>query len=256
MAGLRPVAEAAFPRAGDGYLDVLAGEKRLCTLSALALLRTPEGTLGGMLSYVVDEWAGRRGFYASGALLYPEEQGGGLVSDGYAMLMRDELLRAPLRALFAVVRTPNPVVYAQWERGIRLTGGHVDPRPGAVVPGYVRDLARALAIDQGFGDGFDPEHLIARGCYDGGVVGGGVGPYDVRPTCGNRELDDWFAARLGAQDAMLLVARLSLHRVAAIVGDRVLRRRLGRIGRHARREAGDEQTLTGPRAAEPRAFDA
>ncbi len=80
----------------------------LARRTAVAVLRSADGGVGGMVSYVAGEWGGERCFYAASAFVRPSEQGAGLVAGGYGMLMRAEMVRTPLRPMYAVVRTPNP----------------------------------------------------------------------------------------------------------------------------------------------------
>jgi putative intracellular protease/amidase len=227
---LRPVAEDAFACAGPQFLDLVAGPERLASRTTVAVLRGADGDVGGMVSHVAGEWGGERCFYAASAFVRPAERGTGVVASGYGMLMRAELMRSPMRPMYAVVRTPNPVVYAAWRHGGRKMGGVVEPSVDLQVSETTRRVALAAADANGFLDRVDPRTLVVRGAYEGGVVPGGEGPYGVRPRSGDPKLDALFAQLLGPEDALLAVARISLHRAAALAGDRAIRQRLGRIG--------------------------
>lgn len=242
-AALRPIAANVFPHAGARFLDLVSGPERLASRTGVAVLRAPSGQIGGMVSYVSGEWGGERCFYAASAFICPSQQGSGLVAAGYGMLMRAELLRAPLRPMYAVVRTPNPVVYAAWRHGGRKVGSDVQPTVGLHVSEVSRRVALATAAANGFGERVDPRTLIVRGAYDGGIVPGGVGPYGVRPQSGDAELDALFDRLLGPEDALLVVGRMTLHRAAASAGDRAIRRRLGLVGGRRR------GAITAPTAA-------
>ncbi|MEH3055027.1 MAG: hypothetical protein PGN13_13675 [Patulibacter minatonensis] len=176
------------------------------------------------------EWGGERCFYAASAFVRPEEQGSGLVAGGYGMLMRAELVRAPLRPMYAVVRTPNPVAYAAWRHSGRKMGSDVEPSVDLRVAEETRRIALGTAAANGFADRLDQRTLVVRGAYAGGILPGGEGPYGARPRSGDAALDALFDRLLGPEDAIMVVGRMSLHRAAALAGDRVIRQRLGRIG--------------------------
>lgn len=262
---LRPIAAEVFPCAGPSFVDLVSGPQRLASRTAVAVLRGADGRVGGMVSYVGGEWDGLRCFYAASAFIRPREQGTGLVASGYGVLMRAELVRAPLRPMYAVVRTPNPVAYAAWRHGGRKMGGEVEPRLDRSISDETRRVAIATATANGFVDRLDPATLIVHGAYAGGIVPGGDGPYGARPRSGDAALDAMFDALLGPEDALMIVGKMSLHRAAAMAGDRVLRQRLGRIGGRRRgaitapnlnehaRVRGPERRATDRRADERRA---
>lgn len=227
---LRPIAAEVFPCAAPSFLDLVSGPDRLATRSCVAVLRGADGRVGGMVSQRSGEWGGERCFYAASAFVRPSEQGAGVVAGAYGLLMRAEMMRAPLRPMYAVVRTPNPVVYAAWRQGGRKMGGEVEPRLDLRVSGDVRRIALATAAANGFADRVEPEALIVRGAYEGGILPGGAGPYGARPRSGDAALDALFDRLLGPEDALMVVGRMSLHRAAAMAGDRLLRGRLGRLG--------------------------
>lgn len=227
---LRPIAAEVFPCAAPAFLDLVAGPERLASRSCVAVLRSADGRVGGMVSQRSGEWGGERCFYAASAFVRPSEQGAGVVASGYGLMMRAELVRAPLRPMYAIVRTPNPVVYAAWRQGGRKMGGEVEPRLDLRVSEESRRIALATAQANGFGDRVDPATLVVRGAYAGGVLPGGAGPYGVRPQSRDAELDALFERLLGPEDALLVVGRMSLHRAAAMAGERVLRGRIGRLG--------------------------
>ena len=227
---LRPIAAEVFPCAASSFLDLVSGPERLASRSAVAVLRSATGRVGGMVSYVAGEWGGERCFYAASAFIRPGEQGTGLVASGYGLLMRSELVRAPLRPMYAVVRTPNPVAYAAWRHGGRKMGGEVEPRLDLSVSEATRRVAIGTAVANGFAERLDPQTLIVRGAYEGGILPGGEGPYGARPRSGDAALDAMFDRLLGPEDALLVVGKMSLHRAAAMAGDRAIRQRFGRLG--------------------------
>jgi hypothetical protein len=227
---LRPIAAEVFPCAAPAFLDLVSGPDRLATRSCVAVLRGADGRVGGMVSQRSGEWGGERCFYAASAFVRPSEQGAGVVASAYGLLMRAELMRAPLRPMYAVVRTPNPVVYAAWRQGGRKMGGEVEPRLDLAVSDDVRRVALATAEANGFGERVESGALIVRGAYEGGILPGGAGPYGERPRSGDRALDALFDRLLGPEDALMVVGRMSLHRAAAMAGDRLIRGQLGRLG--------------------------
>ncbi len=227
---LRPIAAQVFSCAAPGFLDLVAGPERLAARSCVAVLRGADGQVGGMISQRSGEWGGERCFYAASAFVRPSEQGAGVVAGGYGLLMRSELMRAPLRPMYAVVRTPNPVVYAAWRQGGRKMGGEVEPRLDLRISDESRRIALEVAHANGFGDRVDPATLVVRGAYEGGILPGGAGPYGDRPQSRDAALDALFERLLGPEDALMVVGRMSLHRAAAMAGDRILRGRLGRLG--------------------------
>lgn len=227
---LRPIAAEVFPCAAPAFLDLVSGPDRLAARSCVAVLRGADGRVGGMVSQRSGEWGGERCFYAASAFVRPGEQGSGVVASAYGLLMRAELMRAPLRPMYAVVRTPNPVVYAAWRHGGRKMGGEVEPRLDLQVSDEARRVALATAEANGFADRTEPEALVVRGAYEGGILPGGAGPYGARPRSGDAALDAVFDRLLGPEDALMVVGRMSLHRAAAMAGDRLLRGQLGRLG--------------------------
>lgn len=227
---LRPIAAEVFPCAAPAFLDLVSGPDRLASRSCVAVLRGVDGRVGGMVSQRSGEWGGERCFYAASAFVRPSEQGAGVVASGYGLLMRAELVRAPLRPMYAIVRTPNPVVYAAWRQGGRKMGGEVEPRLDLHISETSRRIALATAHANGFGERVDPSTLIVRGAYEGGILPGGSGPFAVRPQSRDAELDALFERLLGPEDALMVVGRMSLHRAAAMAGDRILRGRIGRLG--------------------------
>lgn len=240
---LRPIAAEVFPCAAPAFLDLVSGPDRLASRSCVAVLRGADGRVGGMVSQRSGEWGGERCFYAASAFVRPSEQGSGVVAGGYGLMMRAELVRAPLRPMYAVVRTPNPVVYAAWRQGGRKMGGEVEPRLDLSISDDARRIALATAQANGFGDRVEADTLIVRGAYEGGILPGGAGPFAVRPQSRDAQLDALFERLLGPEDALLVVGRMSLHRAAAMAGDRILRGRIGRLG--ARRRG----AVTAPAAA-------
>ncbi|MBO9533759.1 MAG: hypothetical protein J7513_12385 [Solirubrobacteraceae bacterium] len=227
---LRPIAAEVFPCAAPAFLDLVSAADRLAARTTVAILRSADGGVGGMVSYRSGDWGGERCFYAASAFIRPSEQGTGLVAAGYGLLMRAELVRAPLRPMYAVVRTPNPVAYAAWRHGGRKMGHEVEPRLNGEIGETVRRVAMGTAVANGFGDRLDPRTLIVRGAYEGGILPGGEGPFGARPRSGDAELDALFDRVLGPEDALMVVGKMSLHRAAALAGDRAIRGRLGRLG--------------------------
>lgn len=247
-AAMRPIARDVFPHAAPSFIDLVVGEDGLARRSGVGVLCLPDGRIGGLLTFHTGEWGGERGFYAASAVVLPAEQQAGTTSQGYTILVRNEMLKAPRRPLYGLVRTPNPLVYESWRRGGVRFGTAVYPLPDAGIPGPVQRVCMGLAESLNFADQLDPQTMVVRGAYAGGIVPGGDGPYAERPQCGDSAINAMFNA-LGPEDAILVAGRVSTRQAVAHVSERTIRGGLRRVNLFA--EPAEQRQHRSPQAQHP-----
>jgi hypothetical protein len=127
------------------------------------------------------------------------------------------LRRAPLRPLYVVLRTGNPLVYDAW---VAAAGDPraVHPRPDTAVPARVQAIARDAAAYLGQAADLDPRRLHIADAYRS--TRGGL--WRDRPRSRDQRTNAWFDTTLGPTDAFLVVARS--HPLSQLVRSRGSRR--------------------------------
>jgi hypothetical protein len=148
------------------------------------------------------DWGCRRVFYAASAGVAPDIQGGGVSAALWRRLVERELQQAPLRPLFVVLRTGNPLVYDAW---VAAAGGPraVHPRPDTAVPARVQAIAHDAAAYLGQAGELDPRRLLIADAYRN--TPGGL--WRHRPRSRDESTNTWFDTTLRPTDAFVVVAR-------------------------------------------------
>jgi hypothetical protein len=190
-------AEVWRERIGDSWFD---------RVDRLLLVLDRDGEVVGWTSYRRLRLAGTRALYMDTTGIVPEHQRHGLIPTIQSRVVLRTLLARPLRPLYVVYRTRNPVVW----RGLRghLGDESVAPPFSGEVQGWASNLAIAL---QGYlaepGD-LDPQTLVVRGAYAG--RGGALYGESEAPHSGDPDADAFFEERLEPDDALLIIARTTL----------------------------------------------
>ncbi len=202
-------------------------------LSRLYLILGPDDRLIGWTAYRAALLRRRRCLYMDSTGVVPEFQRHGLIPAVQMGAARRELIRSPLRPLFLFYRTRNPVVY----RGLTRTlgSGNVSPPLEGLPQVDMQRLGEAAHtwIDDQFD--FDPEQLVVRGVYARGAPLYGE---DQEPRSGDAAVDRLFERSLGEEDAFLIIARVSMPRLALDPLARMARRLVSGDRRGLERGAG------------------
>jgi GNAT superfamily N-acetyltransferase len=135
-----PVATAAFDGTTADFWAQHWSDEQLDRLDVLHVAVDETGTPVGWVSGRRADWGGRRVLYAASAGVAPDIQGGGVSAALWRRVVERELRRAPLRPLFVVLRTGNPLVYDAW---VAAAGDPraVHPRPDTAVPAHMQAIA-------------------------------------------------------------------------------------------------------------------
>jgi hypothetical protein len=183
-------------RAGDYF-----GELRQFTL----LLNGEE--IIGWTGHHVRAFGNALGLYLDSTGVLPEYQRRGLVESAQTYAVIEELLRRPLRTVYLVVRTENPVVY----RVLREAAGqeNIYPPLTSTVPLRIQAIGIAVAEWLQQRDILDPRYLRLAGAYAGLDE-----LYGEMPTCDDQALNEFFAEHLEPVDAFILLVEATLARAA------------------------------------------
>jgi hypothetical protein len=216
-----PVATAAFDGTTADHWAQHWSDEHLDRLDVLHAAVDETGTPVGWVSGRRADWGGRRALYAASAGVAPDIQGGGVSAALWRRVVERELRRAPLRPLFVVLRTGNPLVYDAWVAAAG-TPRAVHPRPGTAVPAHIQAIARDAAAHLGQAAELDPGCLHIPDAY--GSTPGGLWRY--RPRSRDERTNAWFDTTLRPTDAFLVVARF--HPLTQLWRSRTSRRRAKR----------------------------
>jgi hypothetical protein len=214
-----PVAAAAFDATS---LDFWRQQWSEAQLDQFDVLNVAVDELGAVVGWVAGRrarWGRRRVLYAASAGVAPDLQGGGVSANLWRRVVERELRRSPLRPLFVVLRTGNPVVYDAW---LAAAGDQrlVHPHRGKSVPVRVQRIAQDVAAYLGQSNLLDVTTLRVTDAYQSTPEG----LWRHRPRSRDQLTNQWFDTTLGPVDAFLVVARF--HAVSQWARGR--RRRRGR----------------------------
>jgi hypothetical protein len=213
-----PVAIAAFDGTTADYWAQHWSDEQLDRLDVLHVAVDETGIPVGWVSGRRGDWGGRRVFYAASAGVAPDIQGGGVSAALWRRVVERELRRAPLRPLFVVLRTGNPLVYDAWVAAAADPRA-VHPRPDIAVPARVQAIARDAAAYLGQAAELDPRRLHIADAYRS--TPGGL--WRHRPRSRDQGTTAWFDTTLKPTDAFLVVARF--HPLSQLWRSRSNRRR-------------------------------
>jgi hypothetical protein len=216
-----PVATAAFDGTTTDYWAQHWSDEQLDRLDVLHVAVDENSIPVGWVSGRRGNWGGRRVLYAPSAGVAPGIQGGGVSAALWRRVVERELRRAPLRPLFVVLRTGNPLVYDAW---VAAAGNPraVHPRPDTAVPARVQAIARDAAAYLGQAAELDPRRLHITDAYRS--TPGGL--WRHRPRSRDQGTNTWFDTTLKPTDAVLVVARF--HPLTQLWRTRTSRRRTKR----------------------------
>jgi len=160
----------------------------------------------------------------------PEYQGFGLIDAVQTRAIFRELLAAPLRTVYLVVRTENPIIYRLLQTGVGRK--RMYPPLDGPAPEHIQAIARAVArwLDQEHL--FEPQHLRLVGAY-----GNLEALYGALPTCSDSELNAFFARHLTAVDAFIVLAEATAVRAVGHFARQSMRRMFGKLVRGGSGEA-------------------
>jgi hypothetical protein len=190
-------AEVWQERIGDSWFD---------RVDRLLLVLDRDGEVVGWTSYRRLCLAGTRALYMDTTGIVPEHQRHGLIPTIQSRVVLRTLLARPLRPLYVVYRTRNPVVW----RGLRgrLGDESVAPPLSSEVQGWASSLAIALQNYLAEPGDLDLQTLVVRGAY--AERGRALYGEAETPHSGDLEADAYFEERLEPDDALLIIARASL----------------------------------------------
>lgn len=176
----------------------------------LFLVHDPAGQVVGWTSYRRAALDGERILYMDSTGVAPAHQRRGLIPRIQSRTILSQLAARPLRPLHVVYRTRNPVVW----RGLRRRLG--DDKVAPPISGGVQMWARRLAplVDRYLAEPgeLDPELLVIRGAYSERPAA--VYGEEATPRTGDPGIDQFFDRALGPEDALLVIARATLLRLA------------------------------------------
>ncbi|MDP5184096.1 hypothetical protein QOZ88_15770 [Blastococcus sp. BMG 814] len=197
-----PVATAAFDGTTGDFWAQHWSDEQLDRLDVLHVAVDETGAPVGWVSGRRAGWGGRRVLYAASAGVAPDIQGGGVSAALWRRVVEEELRRAPLRPLFVVLRTGNPLVYDAW---VTAAGDPraVHPCPDVTVPARVQAIAQDAAAYLGQAGELDPRRLLITDAYRS--TPGGL--WRHRPRSRDERTNTWFDSTLRPTDAFVVVAR-------------------------------------------------
>lgn len=178
----------------------------------LLLILAADREVVGWTSYRFARLAGERVLYMDMTGVMPEHQRHGLVPAAQTRVMLRFLAARPWRPVHVVYRTRNPVVM----RGLRqrFGGESVAPSLHGETPAWGRTLASAVHEWLAELGELDDRTLAVRGAYAG--RGGAIYGEAENPRSGDAEVDRHFDERLGLDDALLVIVRVTLRGVLRI----------------------------------------
>lgn len=227
------VAVQAFTATTEQYWQGWLSDDSLNELAGLVIVVDAAGLPVAWVASNDRRFGGRRCFYANSAGVHPDQQGSGISSTIWRLLLHSAIVKAAPRPLYAVMRTGNPLVYGAWS----TAAGRPDavwPAPSTQVPEHVQDIAADAAADLGQADRLDRGTLVIKDAYDDTEAG----LWTERPTSDRTEIDNWFAHLLGPRDAIVLVVAFEPFRIMFDETRRTVRRMLGLRGPSRRSSRG------------------
>lgn len=211
---------SSYWRAKQGVFDKLAG---------FALLVAPDGEVVGWGGYHRKRFANRDVLYLDAAGVMPEYQRYKLSSRLVTLFYFLERVRRPVRSIYVVLRTQNPAIHAG---ATKLMGpDRVFPQRDIPVAGEIRRIARETCRWLGQEERLDPNTLIVRDAYREVLAQ----VYGRTPTSGTATADAYFGQELGSHDAVVMIIKSDLSKVAAFAAGESLRKVLPGRRRSGRR---------------------
>ncbi len=191
----------------DGFLDHV---KRIC------LVVDPQGEIIGWTGYFREVIEGQQCLYWDATGILPEFQKQGVMNQVISYHVIHEWVSLGLRPFYIIGRSESPIVYYgsyKW-----MGGKNIYPSLKGEVPKLIQDLAKGVALRLDQLEKLEPESLRIVNAFNGPC------PWrfsaDFEPLqCANlksrdERINSFFSEHLKPEDTFLIVARVTLARVA------------------------------------------